>query len=134
MTEAHTLVWCIENQWPLEWAAVTGHTVVSYESLIADGETHWQRIIDTYGFESNPCNAEILDLPSQQAAFGWGKRKGGVLDSWADRLGQRNLDAVERILTEVGFTDYRIDQAIPTRDYSVTVSGAGDQPLKRQPE
>lgn len=134
VTEAHALVWCIGNQWPLEWAAATGHTVVAYENLIADGETEWQRIIDTYGFKFNPCNAEILDRPSQQAGFGWDKRKGGVLDSWVDRLGQRNLAAVERVLTEVGFTDYHADQVMPAHDFSVAAGEAGDRVLSGQPE
>ena len=106
--EAHTLIWCIENQLPMERASIDGYPVIFYESLLSDGEREWQRIVAAFEVPVNPFGSEVLSKPSQQSALARRKKinRGGT---WLDRLNERDRKGVQRILDETGVTIYSMD-------------------------
>ena len=111
--EAHTLIWCIENQLPLACAAADGYPVIFYENLLSDGERQWQRIVNALGLSNNPYGNGILKKPSQQAGSARKKRVGGDKKSWMDRLLPQHKEGIQRILTETGVTEYCISESRP---------------------
>ena len=110
--ETHTLIWCIENQFPMERAVADGYPVVFYEHLLADGRQQWQRIVDALAIERSPYGEKILSKPSQQSALGRLKRQ-KVKGSWIDRLTSSDGAAIQRILDATGVTAYHVSDPAP---------------------
>lgn len=111
--EAHTLIWCIENQLPLEQANKQGFLLVYYEHLANHGEREWKRIIDALDLEVSPYGSLIVDRPSQQAAPKRSKRKVGGGKLWFERIAEKDLDAIDRILCANGVTVYNAFDSMP---------------------
>ena len=110
---AHTLIWCIENQLPLEQAEEENITVVYYEQLMEDPERQWQRIVDAYDLQFNPWFYDVVKKPSQQARLRQRDEAAPATKNWRDRLGPRNMTEMERVLDLLGVDVYRADEMMP---------------------
>ncbi len=113
LAEAHTLIWCIENQWPLERAEIDGYPIIFYEHLLSDSEQQWQRIVDTLDIKNSPYGKEILSKPSQQSALTRLKKPGVEKQSWMNRLSPQDKEGIQLILDETGVTQYSASELIP---------------------
>jgi len=113
LAEAHTLIWCIENQLPLERAAIDGYPAIFYEHLLSDSERQWQRIVDALAMKHSPFGEEILAKPSQQSALIRLKKAGIEKQSWMHRLPKHHKKGIQRILDETGVTQYSMRETAP---------------------
>lgn len=111
--EAHTLIWCIENQFPMERAEVDGYPVIFYEDLLSHGEREWARIVDALDLNHNPHGQEIIVQPSQQSAIDRIKSGGGRKKSWMDRISNVDRKDIQGILDEAGVTAYTMCNPAP---------------------
>lgn len=107
VVEALTLLWCMQNQIPLDDAASNGYIVVFYEQLRRSPESEWRRAVAGLGLTEVP-DAGLINRPSQQATSLWpagmGKNDSGT--EWMNRLGTARLKEVNRVLTAVGVDIY----------------------------
>ena len=115
--ESHALIWCIENQLPLEQAEDQAYDYVFYENLIRNGEHEWKRIIDALGLKTSPYGLSIIEYPSQQAHSKRSKRYAGK--QWYDRLGQGDLESIHNILRATGVTCYGAYDPMPLLAHSL---------------
>jgi len=113
LAEAHTLIWCIENQLSLERAAIDDYPVIFYEHLLSDSKRQWQRIVDALAMKHSPFGEEILAKPSQQSALTRLKKAGVGKQSWMDRLSLNHKEGIQRILDETGVTQYSMRESMP---------------------
>lgn len=115
--EAHTLIWCIENLLPLEQSREQNFHLAFYEKLQRlDGEREWMRIIKVLGLEDSPYGSAIVDRPSQQAASESSKQRRGGGNSWHDRIGSTDLEAIDRVLRVVGVSAYSAYDPMPVTE------------------
>ena len=112
--EALAARWVIENQYPILWAAVDDVAIVHYERLKSAPGTEWQRLCSALDLPNVPTVA-ALAKPSQQS----GRSKpesiveGSTTPRWLQKLTQAQVDAVQRVLDEVGFELYSMRDAAP---------------------
>ena len=111
--ESHTLIWCIENQLPMEQAKEQGYLLVFYENLAKHGEREWKRIIDALGLKVSPYGSQIVERPSQQSAPKRSKQKRGGGKLWHDRIATTELDAIDSILRATGVEAYSAYDPLP---------------------
>jgi hypothetical protein len=112
--EALATRWVIENQLPTERAAGDGVTVVYYERLKFSPESEWSRICRALELPNVPSEA-IRARPSQQSAID--RSVAGASNArqpgWMKRLTREQIDRVQGVLDEVGFTLYTMDDPEP---------------------
>ena len=112
--EALATRWVIENQWPVERASIDGVTVVHYERLKTSPETEWARMCRALELANVPSDAARA-RPSQQSA-----REGSAATQsstrqpgWMERLTKEQIERIQDVLDEVGFTLYTMDYPEP---------------------
>jgi hypothetical protein len=111
--EAQALIWCIENQFPMQEAEKGNYALVFYEHLVTNGENEWARITNSLALDQNPHGNAIVNKPSQQAVLNRVGRIDIKDETWLDRLNQRHIDSLGRILEELGVVAYRADKTMP---------------------
>jgi hypothetical protein len=111
--EAQALIWCIENQLPLEEAEEGKYTLVFYEHLVKNSEREWARITESLALKINPFGHKIVDKPSQQATLHRHRNKNNIAKNWLDRLSQSQIDSLENVLVELGVEVYRARNIMP---------------------
>ena len=116
--ESHTLIWCIENQGPLERAEEQGYLTVYHEDLTRDGAKEWGRIIKALDLARSPWSSEVVDQPSQQSTPARSMRKHGTGSRWYDRVTEKDLDAIERVLSAAGVDVYTAFDPLPRHEPS----------------
>lgn len=109
--ELFTLMWCLENLLPLEDVAGAKRHVLFYESLAADHEEEWDRLLDLLALARRPQEAD-LKRPSQQSSEVMGKRRGRK-KSWRERLGSEDRAGIQRILDLFEVSFYHTDALAP---------------------
>jgi len=114
--EAHTLIWCIENQLPLEQAGKQGYLSVFYEDLVRDGEKEWLRITNALNLTSSPWGSAVVDQPSQQSTPARARRKLGADSNWYDRMSEKELEAIQQVLNAVEMNVYTAFDPLPQHD------------------
>lgn len=109
--EACVLVWCIENQLPMEEAGRFGYGVISYEALTERSNREWLRLQEHLDLACLP-RPETLEQPSQQASAQW-KSDPKPRDSWMRRLSPRDLGEIDAILNELEVGIYNVKEPLP---------------------
>ncbi|WP_295405089.1 sulfotransferase [uncultured Thiocystis sp.] len=106
--QAHTLIWCIENQLPLSDAEKNGYLTVYYEDLVDEGVPEWDRISRFFDLKPVEWDRELFSSPSQQASPDWrnASKRVHVHSKWLDRIAPRDLRDVDEILKVTGVTNY----------------------------
>lgn len=117
--QANTLIWCIENQYPVERAEQVGYPVFFYEDLADKGQPQqWQRICASLGLPVLP-DSGILGKPSQQASKAYLKesRQGEAPQQpgWMKRLQAQEIEDIQKLLDELNFGLYEMDRPQPIR-------------------
>ena len=112
--EALTLIWCIENQIPLEESVDHKFVVVFYERLVANPMNEWKRITIGLELENLPGDA-LIRQASQQASSGWksDQPSSQILARWRERLDSSTKAEIDGILRETGMTTYSVSDLYP---------------------
>lgn len=116
--QANTLIWCIENQYPLERASPAGYAVFTYEQLMAQPQQQWARVCDALQLSATPDDA-VLNRPSQQASDAW-KTQSTASSSesrWMKRLEKNESAQIQDLLDELGVDAYRMDNPQPLKEF-----------------
>lgn len=108
---ASALVWCIENQIPVEESGRFGYEVVCYESLARRSREDWSRLTRQLKLDRSP-DASLLLRPSQQASNDW-RPEDDSTAQWMSRISASDLKDINWILMELGVEIYKADDAFP---------------------
>jgi hypothetical protein len=114
-TEALTLIWCIENQVPMEDAPRNDYLVVHYEDLLGADLQAWNRMATFFGLQSAGWDTALLSSPSQQSSrdFNAAMLRAGGQPAWMRRMASEDLEQVDAILKMTGVTSYCVKDALP---------------------
>ena len=112
--EMNTLIWIIENQYPLENAKKYKCDVYFYERIIQDSQNQWPKIIGSLNLKNIPEEKSLL-APSQQASSNWkmGSTNFVKTDSWMARLAESDREAMQRLMERLGVTEYSMSSDLP---------------------
>lgn len=110
----HTVIWCIENAFPIHNARSQGHCVVFYEDLIINSDAEWKRIIESLELRDVP-DKDVLIEPSQQTSK---ETKNKLLDNtqvsrWMDCFNKKQLSEIDEILKIFDINSYSAFDAMP---------------------
>ena len=67
--------------------------------------------------DKSPWGSVVIDQPSTQATPARSMRKHGTGSHWNDRLRGKDLDAIEGVLSAVGFDVYSAYDPLPRHDF-----------------
>lgn len=114
LAEAHTVVWCIENQLALTQLTTSRTFVAYYEHLVADGTAAWQPLVQALALERVPEH-DVLARPSQSAAKRAEAGTHGTADiaRWTSALDPVTQRQIGRILDSMGVVVYSMDDPMP---------------------
>lgn len=112
--QCHTAIWCIQNVLPLQNCLEQGRTIVFYETLMAEGEQEWQRVISSLELADLPHISERTK-PSQQASKDIKGESYGVeyMGRWLDYMTSTQINAMQGVLDRFGVKIYRADNPLP---------------------
>ncbi|MBK5965479.1 hypothetical protein CCR95_15625 [Thiocystis minor] len=113
--QAHTLIWCIENQLPLSDSENNGYLVVYYEHLVETGVPEWDRMTRFFDLQHVEWDRRLILSPSQQASPDWRNTSLPVNlhSKWLDRIAPQDLREVDEILKMTGVTNYDAYSPLP---------------------
>lgn len=113
VVEANTVLWCIENQHPIESASARGYKVFYYEQLQHGDIATWKDLVGHLGLTEIP-DSNLLSEPSQQASRAYINGAGSPKEpGWVRRLDRRSKDEIQRVLDRVGFNLYSLEHSDP---------------------
>ena len=111
--QAHTAIWCIENQLFLTESSSGAFTVAFYEHLLSGQSESWRSVVDSLALEHLP-DQRLLANPSQSARV----TRSGTFDSgegqrWHERLTPTIRREISEILRAMDVTIYDVDDPMP---------------------
>jgi hypothetical protein len=111
--QAHTAIWCIENQLVLTESRFGAFTVAFYEHLLSGQSDSWRSVVDGLGLEQFP-EESLLASPSQSARV----TRGDTFDSaegqrWHERLTPQTRREIGEILGAMDVKIYDVDDPMP---------------------
>jgi hypothetical protein len=110
------LRWIIENQSPIEQRAKGDLFVVCYEHLVDHPDEWWPRLCTALNL-SNVPEVRALRKPSQQASGVYISQQDEnrlSMPRWHSSLNDRQLQEIQGMLNDTGFTLYDTQQQLPT--------------------
>lgn len=112
--EAFTCVWCIENLLPIQWAAESGYLITAYETLLAEPDREWKRVIAGLGLLNIPDDSAI-QKPSQQAPVDMQGKEFSTnhLGSWREVLSSEQIQDISSVLERFTCSIYSVDADLP---------------------
>jgi hypothetical protein len=118
----HTLLWCIENVWPIYNLQKKNRHVFFYEDLVDNPEREFDHMIRILGLKIMPESSIIL-RPSQQASRELKSKlfKKNNLERWRTRLNGKQLSEIDLVLKFFNVTIYNAYKIMPInriQDYS----------------
>jgi hypothetical protein len=111
--EAHTAIWCIENQFPLTHLSAGDCTIAFYEHLLSGEPQPWRSVLDGLALVRIPGEA-LRASPSQSSA----PARDAAFDAsrahrWHGRLDDASRREIGAVLRAMGVTAYDIDDPRP---------------------
>jgi hypothetical protein len=115
--QANTLIWCIENQYPVERQVTGNYGVFYYEHLARGDVGQWNRMVGCLGLERIPDESLLVE-PSQQASgtFGRNSPRAPGTPGWMKRLSECERAEIQSVLESVGVEFYAIDDPNPRQE------------------
>jgi hypothetical protein len=114
LAEAHTVIWCIENQLALQQLAASCTLIAHYEHLVTEGPAAWHPLVEALALRGMP-EPDVLMRPSQSAAHRGEHRAHGAADiaRWRDALDSPTRRQIARVLDAMEVTLYDMDDPMP---------------------
>ncbi|MVF11154.1 hypothetical protein FT643_03255 [Ketobacter sp. MCCC 1A13808] len=112
--QMNTLIWAIENQYPLEQAESETYRVFCYESLVNSPLEEWPKLTKVLDLKNVPQLSDLVK-PSQQASSNWESEKKDYSKSakWMSRISDKDRDEADIMLRMLGVRRYSMDDPNP---------------------